>query len=216
MAEEKRKMTFGYWMKNVFVPHYLLITVIAVIGVAMAVYLLHDAYSGNRPDFILSVGTIDILTQDDLAELKSVIEETVGDVNGDGEVIVRVDVYTPTLDSSELEGIAADTETGTIQLQALDMAFMADADKVLFLFDETLRGRFEADNYESLADFGIASDTDPFYYVNDLPVFERILVVDTGYYLCVKGWRYDKKDDGKYIERYASAVKVINSLTAAE
>ncbi len=208
MKDKKEKRGFTSWFKNVFMYHFLWPTVIGIVVVALGAVFLRDMFHRADPDFTFLVGSIDILREEDLTEIISLITDEVGDANGDGEVDVRVEIYIPTLDGS--------SDTGIDVLEALDLAFIGDPHKILYLFDEELSLRYEADYFESLADHGLESEDEHFYRVNELPIFERLLVVDTGYYLCLKGWRISEKDNPEYIDNYELAVRVINRLVEAD
>jgi hypothetical protein len=149
-------------------------------------------------------GGIDILREEDMAEIRAIIEDEVGDANEDGEVYVNFEIYTATLDTAD--------DYGEQNLQALDMAFLAEPSKVLFILDEEVHLRYDEDFFEKFSEYGIESEDEKFYRVNELPVFERLLVVDTPYYMALKGWRIDEKDNPKYIQTYDLAVRVIKRL----
>jgi len=93
---------------------------------------------------------------------------------------------------------------------------LADPDRIFFILDEELVPRYEPGFFEKLSDYGIAADEDPFYKVNDLPVFKRLFVVDTKYYMCLKGMRISEKDDPSYMEKYDLAVRVMKRLIEQE
>lgn len=202
--DKKERKTLGHWFRNVFLYHYLK-PAIAIIAVLIVVAIfIRDAVNAKEPDFTVVVGSIDILLEEDMAEVMSIIADEVGDANGDGEVYVHLDIYTPTLDPSD--------EYGQQNLEALDMAFIADPGRIFFIFDDQLKIRYETDYFERLSDHGIESEEDPFYMVNDLPVFKRIFVIDTPYYMCLKGWLESEKNDPKFIRNYDMAVRVMRRL----
>lgn len=191
------------WFRNVFLYHYIKPTISIIILLLIAFYLLRDG-SVLEPDITVVFGGIDILREEDMTEIKEIITDEVGDANEDGEIHVNFEIYTATLDTAD--------EYGEQNLQALDMAFLADPDKVLFILDEEVHLRFDADFFEKLPDYGIESADGYFYEVNKLPVFKRLLVVDTKYYMGLKGWMVDEKDNPTYINNYDLAVRVMNRL----
>jgi hypothetical protein len=199
-----KKKGFIYWFRNVFIYHYIKPTISVIILLLIVVYLLRDVRSVVKPDITVVFGGIDILREEDMAEIRAIIEDEVGDANEDGEVYVNFEIYTATLDTAD--------DYGEQNLQALDMAFLAEPSKVLFILDEEVHLRYDEDFFEKFSEYGIESEDENFYRVNELPVFERLLVVDTPYYMALKGWRIDEKDNPKYIQTYDLAVRVIKRL----
>ena len=49
-------------------------------------------------------------------------------------------------------------EYGQQNLEALDMAFIADPGRIFFIFDDQLKIRYETDYFERLSDHGIESE----------------------------------------------------------
>ena len=76
--------------------------------------------------------------------------------------------------------------------------------------------RFDDDYYEYLRDYGISSPDDPFYRINDLPLFKEMLEGEETFFIGMKGWLVSKKDDREYIRNYDIAVRVINLLINAD
>jgi hypothetical protein len=204
----KARRGFGYWFKNVFIYHYLKPTILGAIVLLIAAYIIYDIKNVVIPDLTVVVGGIDILREEDMSEIKAVIEDEIGDANGDGTVVVNFDIYTVTLDKAD--------EYGKQNLEALDLSILADPDRIFFILDEELTSRYEADFFEKLADYDISTDEDPFYRVNDLPIFQRMLVVDTNYYMCLKGMRISDKDDPEYVQKYDLAARVMKRLINEE
>jgi len=200
----KERRTFSSWFHNVFLYHYLWPT-IGVLALLILVFVfVRDSLNKIEPDFTVVVGSIDIWREEDMQPIMSVIKDEVGDANGDGKVDVRIEIYTATLDKTD--------EYGQQNLEALDMAFIGDPNKILFIFDEELSLRYDPDYFEKLSDYGINSENDPFYQVNELPAFKRMLVVDTPYFMCLKGWNVKEKDNPRYINNYDLAVSVMKRL----
>jgi|GEM_PF-966663 len=229
--EKTKGNGFSYWLKNVFVPHYLKYTIVGVVIVGIVFLASYDWLMKKKPDFTLTVASIGILREEDMTELKALIEDEVGDANGDGEVLVNFEIYIPTIsglqDDSQLgdgatgtnvigNGPEGDLEMGAQILRAFDTSFMAETGNILYLYDDQLINRYPPDYYEKLADFGIESENPVFYKVNDIPVFDRIFVVDTGYFLCLKGWSESKQNDKEFIENYNLAARVFERILNAE
>lgn len=196
------------WLKNVFLYHYLWPTIIGLVVIGVIFVIVRDSFSIVKPDFTLVIGSIDIWREEDMSEIMQVVKDEVGDANGDGEVTINLEIYTATIDKAD--------EYGQQNLQALDMAFVGDPEKVLYIFDEELSLRYEPEYFETLADYGIASEEDPFYRLNDVPVFQRMLVVDTPYFMGLKGWKISEKDNEDYHHTYELAVRVMQRLIEAE
>jgi hypothetical protein len=196
------------WLRNVFLYHYLWPTMIGLVVIGVVFIAVRDSFSVKKPDFTLVVGSIDIWREQDMSEILQLVRDEVGDANGDGEVNINLEIYTATIDKAD--------EYGQQNLQALDMAFVGDPEKVLYIFDEELLLRYEPEYFESLADYGFESAKDPFYPLNDLPVFQRMLVVDTPYFMALKGWKLSEKDNENYIHTYELAVRVMERLIKAE
>lgn len=206
--DKNQKRGFVNWFRNVFLYHYIKPTISIIILLLIGVYLLKDIGTSVKPDFTIVFGGIDILREEDMEEIKAIITDEVGDANGDGEIFINFEIYTATLDTAD--------DYGKQNLQALDMAFMADPEKILFILDEEVHLRYEPDFFERLSDYGIELEDEYFYLVNDLPVFKRLLVVDTPYYMGLKGWRVDQKDNPDYIHTYDLAVRIMKRLINEE
>lgn len=206
--KKKERRSFFSWLKNVYMYHYLWPTILVLLVLGFIGLFIRESLITVEPDFTMVVGSVDIWREADMANVIAVIKDEVGDANGDGEVNINVEIYTPTLNKGD--------ETGQQNLQALDMAFMGDADKVFYIFDDELSLRYEPDYFEYLSDYGISSEKDPLYRVNELPVFKSMLVVDTPYYMCLKGWKLSEKSNPDYTRNYELAVRVMKSLIEAE
>ena len=110
MEEKKTRRSFGSWVKNVYVPHYLTPTIIIVLVTLFGLYLIRDFFVIKDADFVLVVASLDVFRQEDVQEVQEIIEEEVGDVNGDGEVVVHISIYSPSLYGDPNEPAAGDVE----------------------------------------------------------------------------------------------------------
>ena len=70
-GNEKTKVRkgFGYWFRNVFLYHYLKPTILGIIVLIIAAYIIYDIKNDAVPDFTVVVGGIDILREEDMAEI---------------------------------------------------------------------------------------------------------------------------------------------------
>jgi len=225
------KMTFSEWFENVFRPHYMWPTIGGIVVIAVLIALLSDFIGQVKPDFTLTVASTGLFREEDAAELKTLIEDTVGDVNGDGEVSVVIDIYTAAINvdtstddlgagatgTNAISGFGGSDDTASQMLQAFDIAFMSDEQNVLYLLDDTMASRYETDYFEYLADYGYTAESPVLYPANGLPIMERIFMNrETPFWFCFRGWAENKKDSAEHIGYYELAVKVLDAIIAAE
>ncbi len=221
------KRTFSEWFENSFRPHFMWPSIIALAAIAFVIFLCADFIGEKDPDFTLTIATVGLFREEDAAELKSLIEETVGDVNGDGEVNVVLDIYitSVSVDTSTDQLGSGATGTNAVSgtggnsdvLQAFDITFMAEEKNVLYLLDDTMISRYDEDYFEYLSDYGFETESAVFYPANGIPIMDRLLASDDiHFWFCLRGWRDTKRDDPEYIEVYDTAVKVLNAIIAAE
>ena len=227
------KMTFSEWWNNMFRPHYLLPTVIGLVAAAVLVVVLFDFFGQVKPDFTLTVATVGLFREEDAEELKALIEDTVGDANGDGKVEVVIDIFMIPVDtagdSDEVQLGAGATgmnalstsqegqSTGEQVLQAFDISFFSDEENVLYLLDDSMAWRYDADYYENLTDYGFSTERVIAYPAKGLPVMDRLFAEnspDSAFYF--KGWNEGHKNDKKYIRNYELAVDVLQAIINAE
>ena len=227
------KMTFGEWFANVFRPHFMWPTIIGVVVIAALIFTLADFVGRVEPDFTLTVATVGLFREEDAAELKALIEDTVGDANGDGKTEVALNIYMIPVDTAQdsdevqlgagatgVNALSSSQEgqsTGEQMMQACDISFFSDEDNVLYLLDDSIAARFGRDYYEYLADYGFASDSPVKYPAKGLPVMDRLLAENSpecGFYF--KGWNESKKNNKTFIRNYELAEDVLRAIIDAD
>ena len=230
-AGKSDKRTFSEWFENVFRPNFMWPAIIVIVIILIVGVLVSDFIGEVTPDFTLTVATVGLFREEDAQELKTLIEETVGDANGDGEVNVVIDIYVAAIDvdtstdqlgagatgTNAISGMSESSSTAAQMLQAFDIAFISDEENVLYLLDDTMISRYDPDYFEYLADYGFETESPVFYPANGLPIMDRLLASDEiKFWFCLRGWRDTRRDDPEYIEIYDRAVDVLNAIIAAE
>jgi len=134
------KKRFLWWWENVFLYHYVKFVIAGLILLVVVVYLSIDAFTRVKYDFSIAIATERTLTSEEIVPLRSLVEEVVGDINGDGAV--NVNIWAITLNDAHTEGF-----------NSIEIA-LADEEYLLFLLNDTqsaIRGnRGDFDNLELL------------------------------------------------------------------
>lgn len=113
----------------------------AVLVVWVAADFVWDMKSTYRPDTVVSIVTLSPVSEETRGELGSFFEECWGDRNGDGRVVVEVNVYAydgrdytgtdPDAYSAAAIHLASEVRSGTTDLFLSDaVELMAEAEKV--------------------------------------------------------------------------------------
>ena len=201
MQEERKG--FGYWFKNVFWYHYGKLSLILLVVLVIGIFAIVEIVNVEKYDINVAVAVSDPIPYESTSELRRVIAEAVGDVDGNGEVNVNLNI----LDFSTGE----DVETNYSKLALL----MSQPEYTLFLMDDFYSSHYAPiAEFNDLADYGFLADTEypNRMYVGDAPVLRR-LSERTEFYICLADWTTDGKGDPAWTE---AAIRAIHGILEAE
>ena len=75
-----------------YMYHYKTQTIVAIVGVILLAFFLRDTFFRTQPDLTLIIASARYVPQYECDALKDALEKYIGDVNGDGKVLVNLDV----------------------------------------------------------------------------------------------------------------------------
>lgn len=207
MKEVIEEHGFGYWFREVFWPHYGKLSIVLLVAVIVAVVLTVEAVNKPRYDFHMVVAMDAPVAYADTEELRSVVAEAVGDVNGDGEILLDVQVID-----------LGDQENLTTNQQRLQLAF-AQSEYTLYILDEMYSDTYcHREYFDPIADYGFTADPDQprRMDVSEVPVLWRMgqhIPEEQQFYACICDWTVDGKGDQKLTD---AAVRALNAILEAE
>lgn len=198
---------FGYWFREVFWPHYGKLSIVLLVVLVVAVVLTVEAINKPRYDFHMVVAMDAPVAYSDTEELRSVVAAAVGDVNGDGEILLDVQVID-----------LGDQENLTTNQQRLQLAF-AQSEYTLYIMDEMYSDTYcNREYFDPIADYGFTPDPDQprRMDVSEVPVLWRMgqhIPEEQRFYACICDWTVDGKGDQKLTD---AAVRALNAILEAE
>lgn len=198
---------FRHWFVNVFWFHHKWKLLVTVGVIALIVYITMESMSGVRYDARVVVGTDRAMTDEAMAPLRCFLEEALGDVNGDGETHVQ------------LELLNFSDKTFAAQMQERFLLCATDAEYVIYLLNgdyTALYTRKDMDYFQPLADYGITPDEDNDYArsLADCAVLQELTLADD-IYLCISDFSavtYAKED----LERTENCLRMARALVGEE
>ncbi|MBR6522294.1 MAG: hypothetical protein IKT47_06475 [Oscillospiraceae bacterium] len=207
MKEVIREHGTKYWFKEVFWPHYGKLSIALVVALIVAIVLTVEAANKPQYDFHMVVAMDDFITYDDTEELRNVIAPAVGDVNGDGKILLDVQVIS-----------LSDPENLEVNQQRLQLAF-AQYEYTLYILDEQYSATYcHREYFDPIADYGFAADPDEPRRMNvsDVPLMQRLgkqVPGDLPFYACICDWTVDGKGDKDLTD---AAVRALSAIIEAE
>ena len=190
---KSQKKGFKYWYENVFKYHYgKYAIVILILAVAVGYAVFESVKNKVSYDFNMAIVSPLSIPYEAVSELEQLVYDTVGDINGDGEVNINLQIIDQ-------------LDTGYGKLGVV----MAQEEYVLFLMDDNNSAIYKS-NFNDLSDYGIQPDRhiSSRVYVGDTPLMKRINPYIT-FYACLADWTTDGKGDKDWTE---AGVRVINAI----
>jgi hypothetical protein len=191
--DQKPNQGFRYWFENVFKFHYGKLSLVLLILAAVFVFtIIETAKNKITYDFHLAVIVSGSLSRESLSELEQLTIDTVGDLNGDGEVNVDLQILNMLVDP----------------LDRL-VLLMAQPEFVVFIMDEQLSSVYKND-FNDLKDYGITYDQSMStrVFIGDSPLMKRI-TQNIRFYACLADWTTDGKGKDAWTE---AGVRLIGEI----
>lgn len=206
---------FGYWFKNVFVPHLAFKTVVFIAVAILGTMLVVDIMSDKTNDFDYIVGGDIFADIDQMNELTDYMKDILAD---DGKEIKIGDQMLCTKNIQEAdETLLGADEFNQANVEKIKIS-MADDEVLLFFFDRTLMEMYADEGaFLPLSEFGIESDNKYFVRVDNTPVFERIgMNYIDGIYAGIKMKNKARSEDERILEKYEKAGIVLKGILEGE
>ncbi len=202
MKREKdgEKKGFSYWFENVFLYHYGKWALVALVAIAVIVFLSVSGSKKEKYDFQMGLIVSGGIMYDDTEELRALVADAVGDIDGNGKTVIDLQI----VNLGDLEYAEAN--------QYKVMLLMSQPEYTLFILDEELSAHYCAKDYfDDLTRFGITPDEKSNCRVNvtDAAVL-RDIGADFEYYASIVDWTTVGKGKAAQTE---AAVRVAKALT---
>lgn len=180
MTEEKG---FKHWFENVFWYHYKWWFLCGVFVIALIVFIALE--SSRNVDYDMTVVFVqeNDITQDQAKTVLDAIAESVGDLDGNGEITLNYASINP-----------GEATTGSVGASMQDrlLLYMTDEDYCLFFLTAAQAESYCALGYfeDALSDYGIETEKDdPLrVYVSDTNAFVSAGLQDGDYYALIIDW----------------------------
>ncbi len=193
MDENKEKLPFKKWFTDVFWYHYKWWFIAGVFAITLIVCITVEALGNEKYDFTVVFGISGTVSEEYMEEFESVVGEAVGDLDGSGDVNIRV----VSVDVSNSEngrdvsalGVSENTEENN---QSRMLLYLIDEEYTLYILDDDSAALYCASDYfeDKLADYGIRSEADNPYIVkvSDTPIFQRMGLDGKNLYAAIIDW----------------------------
>lgn len=198
---------FRHWFVNVFWFHNKWKLLVAVGVIALVLYITLESVSGVKYDAYVVVGTDRALTEESMQPLQEFLEQTMSDVNGDGQVHVMLQL----LNFSDA--------TFASQMQERFYLCASDPEYVIYLLSGDHSERYTAegmDYFQPLEDYGIQPDEDNPYRrsLAGCPVLQQLTLADD-LYLCISDFgAVNRKDED--IQRTQACLPMARALVSGQ
>ncbi|MDR2360829.1 MAG: hypothetical protein LBD85_06080 [Oscillospiraceae bacterium] len=219
MENGGEKKGFQWWWHNVFAYHYLKIVLVSLAAAAVVVFLTIDALNTVRFDLGVAIVTGFDIPDESLRSIRSLAAETIGDLNGDGEV--NIDIRTINLNGNELG-------SGEVNYQHFELA-ISKAENLTLVFlldDKQSRIHGERGDFDSAERLGLNADSDETWYrvyVGDSPAIKALPDAPSGQsdwgrteYLCLETWKAANAESADAAIRLARVLANGNNQVTAE
>ncbi|MDD6188058.1 MAG: hypothetical protein PUB32_00565 [Clostridiales bacterium] len=196
-----------YWFKEVFWPHYGKLSIALLAALIVVVLLTVEAVNKPRYDFHMVIAMDSAVTYSVTEELRDVITPAVGDVNGDGKIMIDMQI----IDLGDQENLEANH-------QRLQLVF-AQSEYTLYIMDDMYSATYcNREYFDPIANYGFTPDEDEDRRMNvsDVPVLWRMgqhIPGEQEFYACICDWTVDGKGDKKLTD---AAVRALNAILEAE
>lgn len=207
-----------YWIKNVYLYHLAVPTIITILVAVFAVTLISDIINQENNDIDYILGGDVSMSEEEIALLSDYLESFIEeDFSGEEEPTAKGRLLcTRSLNSAnEKENIVDEYSAANIQKIKISMA---DDDILLFFFDKTYAEWYAKEGgFEPLSEFGIESENEYYIRVDTLPSMAQFeLDAPDGLYAAIKVKRDFRMKKERIAEKYEFAGKALHGLVYGE
>ena len=207
MKQVIREHGFKYWFREVFWYHYGKLSVGILAAVIIAVLITVEGARQPKYDFNMVMALDGEVAYSFTEELREVITMAVGDVDGDGEVNINLQI----IDLGDEENLEANQNR-------LQLVF-AQPEYTLYIMDERYSAIYcEREYFDPAQNYGFEPDTayDRRVDINSAPVIERLNARcrdDLTLYAGICDWTVDGKGKKEWTD---AAVRALDAILSAE
>lgn len=212
MEEATFSEKFRYWFKNVYLYHFGLATVVAIVVAILAFSLIGDVINREYNDLDYILGGSVFASDEQLHKLSDhlsgFIEKEPEEEVKIGEQLLSTESVMGTGDSA----LALD-EYSAASIEKITIS-MADDEVLLFFFDKKyIEWYASMGAFEPLAEFGIESDNGYYVRVDSLPVIKELgIVCNNGLYAAIKVKTESRMENERIAKKYENSGKALYGL----
>ena len=199
IMDQEPKKGFVYWFTNVFWYHYGKMSIAAVVVLTVVIILTVEAVNKEKYDLNIAVVLSGEISYSQIDEFNKCLYDTVGDVNGDGKIVINVQ----TINIGDGERFEDNHER--LQL------YMALPEYTIFIMNDEYSKTYSIkENYfDMLGDYGIQTD-DPSgrrVYIGDSAIMKTM--GDYECYALLADWTTSDKGEKEWTDAAVRALKAI-------
>ena len=198
--------SFKNWFENVFWYHYKWWFLAAVFVIALVVFIAVEAAGNEKYDMTVIFAQNGGITEEQANIVLDAISDSVGDLNGDGEIKLNYASVDLTAEDGSMNG-------QNVTMQDRLLLYMTDEECALFFLEQDISSVYISMGYfeDKLTDHGIeAPGDDPCrVYVSGTKAFSDAGLSGTEYYALIIDWTTVGKGS---TERTDAAVNSIKTL----
>lgn len=158
---------FKHWFVNYYWYNYKWVTLVVIAVLTVIAVMVSDALKQVRYDAsVVFISSETAITQEQVDALNDIFASAIGDVNGDGKVLINYVILN-----------TGDEQLGPTNQQKIYLC-LSDSEYSLYFIDAQHAATFcapEMEYFEVLSDYGIESDEDNPYRKSmaDVPAMQR-------------------------------------------
>lgn len=206
-----------YWIKNVYLYHLAVPTVITVIAVILATTLISDIINQEDNDIDYVLGGDIFMAADEVDALSDYLETFIAEDFSEDEEPIAEGQLLCTTNLSGIENAEAVDEYSAASMQKITVS-MADDDVLLFFFDKKYAEWYaKKGGFEPLSEFGIDSENEYYIRVDTLPSMAQFeFEARDGLYAAIKVKRDFRTKKERIAQKYEFAGRALHGLVYGE
>ncbi len=206
-----------YWLKNVYLYHLAVPTVITILLVVFATTLISDIINQEDNDIDYILGGDIFMAHEEVDALSDYLEMFIAEDFAEGKEPIAEGQLLCTTNISGIENANAVDEYGAASMQKITVS-MADDDVLLFFFDKKYAEWYaKKGGFEPLSEFGIESENEYYIRVDTLPSMEQFeFEASDGLYAAIKVKRDFRTKKERIAQKYEFAGKALHGLVYGE